>query len=696
MKHLSVLAACLLLAACGRTATEPEPSRVRLEAWGDDVLYAPAAGAGAVTLQVLARHATTGAVEKDVAIQWSSVSGGGTLAQASTTTNEYGLAEARFTPAGSGTFRIRASSSRITGAAPELEVRVVPVPVISAIAPAAAVAGQNVTISGTGFSATADHNIVLFEGIRGRVLAATATQLQVEVPACLPGRSARVTAGFGSFASTEFVLAVSGGTGAAVDLVRGQAVTLSGDALACVRMPDTPGASYLAVAQHVATQQTPPLPLSLRAVTGQGIVAAPTIEATAPAFAQQWEAALRARERRLLPDPEAAGVAQEAAAPELGERRTFNVLNQDNKFDKATAEVRLITARGVFYVDVEAATSLTEADLVRFGQLFDDPIYPTDVEVFGEPSDIDNNDRILILLTPKVNALTPRGAGSFIAGYFYGCDLVSASRCSGTNRAEIFYSLVPDPAAKWGDARSAAAVMNSVPTVLAHEFQHMINFARRNQTMESLWLSEGLAHTAEEIVAERLAARGETQTAARFMAGNTTNTQRFLASPSVVDQLTEEPPGTLESRGAAWLFLKYLRGHFGGHDLLRRLTASSRTSTANVAAETGTPWDRLRADFGIAIAADGAPELAGATLDARHRFVGYSPRAALGGSSYALRPVARAWSDFNASLNLTSGGYAYSLLRAPVAAVPPLTFVLSDMWGRATGPAASVTVLRMQ
>ena len=45
----------------------------------------------------------------------------------------------------------------------------------------------------------------------------------------------------------------------AVDLARGQAVTLSGDALACVRMPDTPGASYLVVAQHVATQQTPPV-----------------------------------------------------------------------------------------------------------------------------------------------------------------------------------------------------------------------------------------------------------------------------------------------------------------------------------------------------------------------------------------------------------------------------------------------------
>src|SRR5690606_6916213 len=141
------------------------------------------------------------------------------------------------------------------------------------------------------------------------------------------------------------------------------------------------------------------------------------------------------------------------------------------------------------YVDLDApANGFTPQDLAGFGAIFDDPIYSTVAGLFGPPTDVDGNNRIIILFTPRVNALTERGAEGFVAGYFYGCDLVDANRCRDTNRAEIFYSMVPDPQGQFGDPRSRAVVQRTVPGILAHEFQHMIHFGQKG-SLDVLWLS---------------------------------------------------------------------------------------------------------------------------------------------------------------------------------------------------------------
>ena len=55
-------------------------------------------------------------------------------------------------------------------------------PVVTSLAPAAAAAGATVVISGSGFSATAGRDAVMFGAVRATVTAATATQLTVRVP----------------------------------------------------------------------------------------------------------------------------------------------------------------------------------------------------------------------------------------------------------------------------------------------------------------------------------------------------------------------------------------------------------------------------------------------------------------------------------------------------------------------------------
>jgi len=55
-------------------------------------------------------------------------------------------------------------------------------------------------------------------------------------------------------------------------------------------------------------------------------------------------------------------------------------------------------------------------------------------------------------------------------------------------------------------------VRSTVPSILAHEFQHMIHhneriIEREASNREAVWLSEGLAHMAEDLVGEELRRR---------------------------------------------------------------------------------------------------------------------------------------------------------------------------------------------
>lgn len=61
-------------------------------------------------------------------------------------------------------------------------------PTISKIAPVSGVSGTQVTLSGTGFAASAAENVVRFNGIVAEVKAHTDTSLTVEVPPNAPYR----------------------------------------------------------------------------------------------------------------------------------------------------------------------------------------------------------------------------------------------------------------------------------------------------------------------------------------------------------------------------------------------------------------------------------------------------------------------------------------------------------------------------
>ena len=611
---------CAILAACGGSdTTGPRERAITLSVLTGSGQFGTAGNLLADPLTVVAIDAATDESVQGVAVEWRIVGGdGAVLSSQMVSTNARGFASAELRLGNSlGTYTVEVHAAAMQGPPARFTARAVAVPEITQITPAPAPAGGAVTITGRNFSPIPSENTVFFDDARALVTAATATTLSVVVPPCVRG-FVDVRAQLGHVASDPAELLTTSADLAPLQLAVGESRVFSGAAdLSCVVLPGNQ--SYLIVPQNAddhwgsffnyiaSTASTPPT----------------TATRAAPqrSFASDFELTLRQREAEFGPAADAPAAQARTRQPEIGERRQFNVINSQNGFDEVTAEVRVLSQHAIIYVDVAAPSGgFTDADLTAFGALFDDPIHTTVTSVFGTPSDIDSNDRIAILFTPRVNALTPRNAPSYVTGYFYGCDLVARNRCSGSNGAEVFYALVPDPNGTFGDRRTATDVLRNVPGVLAHEYQHMINFSARNGSLDALWLAEALAHAAEESVGAEFERRGDITRAASFRSPNYARAREYLRTTAHTSLLGIESPGSVEFRGGAWLFVHYLQQHYGGDALLRALTASSDDGVANVTARTGQAWSTLLADFALACFAHGHPAFDNSALSARHTF----------------------------------------------------------------------------
>jgi hypothetical protein len=455
----------------------------------------------------------------------------------------------------------------------------------------------------------------------------------------------------------------------------------------CVRLPaaGAGGAEHLYVAVATEGRETEDGLSAPYSITGSDIPAAaralpgPALDATGGADpAGAFHRMLRGRERALTRDPARVllkdGRAERGVAvrPVLGEQRIFNVCTsrQCNEFVAATATAKVTGQRVAIFVDDEApAGGYSDADLLDVGTLFDDHLYPIDTEAFGRESDVDGNGVVIVLLTHRVNALSPSCSttGSVILGYFFGADLLPRSAGNpGSNEAEIFYGLVPDPGNTSCDI-SREFALSRLPATFIHEFQHMISFNQhvlvRGGTSEDTWLNEGLSHLAEEL-AGRLVPDAECPVSGScahdFIQGNLENALEYLASPE--DHFLIEPGASaadLAERGANWLFMRWLVDHFAadsllGTDFTRRLVATRLLGTANVEAQAGVSFSVIAPEWQLTNYLDGL--LGFSQPSARLRYKTWNFRAAADsiGRPYPLVP------------DMTSGpGYARTgVLRA--------------------------------
>ena len=449
--------------------------------------------------------------------------------------------------------------------------------------------------------------------------------------------------------------------GSTITLTAFQVTTVAAADAGCVSMP-ADGSTYLVVPQfasgsgptsHIGYEigSGPPATrdvLPLVSGPNASVVRAAGLMAPPRGVRERFDFSLRAQERELHaaakarsgPAPKAAIVA--VGPPTLGSQRIFWVCTDLNcaVFKKDTAVAQYVGARIAIYVSQNApAGGFTPSDITALGNTFDLDLYPIDTVAFGAPSDIDLNQRVIVLLSPKVNAITPTNVCNtqgYVAGYFYGLDLEPSF--ANSNAGEVFYSIVPDPTGIFSCVHSVASVGNTVLSTFIHEFQHMISWNQHvivrpvPGTPEETWLNEGLSHVAEELGSLYYENKyppptGRTDptqlfpdSSQGFIGGDLFNSYGYLYYPDSVSVTLFKNGGSLEERGAAWLFLRWLADQKGSA-IFGQLDQTSLVGTVNVATQAGESFESLFGDFAMAVYGDSVPGFPRTSAPARDRYV---------------------------------------------------------------------------
>ena len=699
--------------------TAPDPSDLEIVIVQGDAQAAEPGALLPLPLTVRIQDVNTGRGMERLRVRWQVLGGSGARVEPlSDFTDSEGMASAHLTLGSAlGTYLVRASVAGVKSSPADFQAQAILVPELSVVPSSPVHVGDTILLKGNSFSSNREQNVVTFSRIRGQVISASSTELRVEVPSCLPNMEVAVRVQIGTLSTPGLPLRVEGQEGG-LFLSLGEDLVLDvADGLTCLHLPSVPGTVYLVVPHSTSTLGGGVHQFSLVGLTADGrLPSAAAWEGTGPDLihrhppgsdlgAQElWKRRLRVLEDRLiagedpLPPPpvhqHVPHVGVPARAPAVGDIREFNVLTRDHTFDRITAQLRHISHRLLVFVDEDSPPAgFTDSDLVDLATEFDDFAYPTVTRAFGQESDVDGNGRVVLLLTPGVNRLTAPEYEGFVGGFFFGLDLLKGR--TGSNEAEIIYGLVPDPTGREGPVLSRALVMETLPPVLAHEFQHMIHFNQRilvggASSQEALWLSEALAQMAEDLVGMAFAQAGRSHRAYLYQVGNWGRARRFLLNPSQVSVLASLPPGTLAERGAGWLLLKQLSGQGGQEKLLERVTASTLTGVANLTTAVGRSWESLMADWTGALYLDGT----GIPVRPHLQVPGVNLRAALSGfdGSYPLSPRVFGPSSFLHNGSLWSSAPDF-FITTPPADSGGLALSVAGPEGRPPEPAMKLQLL---
>ncbi len=625
-------------------------------------------------LVVLVRRKDTGAPEDGATVRWRVVSGTGEPTRTSTATDESGRGVTRVVLGNlPGEVVLQAEVVGLNPVTFEA-IDVLPAPAILSVSPTQADPGDTVAVTVSNLPAALAAK-VLFDGVAGVVVnrvdgaqAVLSTVVPAPIGVCSPGSEVvdvRLRAGGLTTGPVALTVSVP-----ADPFQVGQVLVIEGTTdVQCALLPaDGGNAKYLLVALSAEFEQSGNFQVTL----GANSVAFAAAAASPPTDHVTFHNQLRAFEQRIAERGLPLARAPERdvqlfAGPQVGDTRQFWVLNDPNatedgltedEFDRVTATLKFVGANTLLYLDnASPSAGLTDAELQSLGEIYDRRLYNVDVDFFGEPTDVDDNEQVIVLLSPTVNSLTSRGSEGVIVGFFFGFDLLEPNGCSDcrfSNGAELFYGLVPDADGEFSDPRSRDRVLELLPGVMVHETQHMIGlrykvFENLSTTLETLWLSEGLAHTAEELSGDAADAAGETSLANDLYASNFGRAARYLSEPEAASLTSSDGSGSLGERGGWWLLLRWVGDQYGDF-IFRDLTQAAPNGVANLEAQTGEDFFRLFADFSVAAWADDL-EIPG--IAERYQIPKWLLRSILtengDGGAYLLQPTQRTFSTFRSN-----------------------------------------------
>lgn len=318
----------------------------------------------------------------------------------------------------------------------------------------------------------------------------------------------------------------------------------------------------------------------------------------------------------------------------VGSQKEFKVMNSyssTSSYSTVTATLRVTTDEFEFYVDNRNSSSLNDADLIELANGF---MTSEMRDLFGEEADVDSNGKFAVLFTQAVNELGGM-SGGIVTGFFLAKDELSRDVYSISNEMEIFYTVVPDEQGEFGNTLPKSFTMSNIyPSVLHHEFQHMISFNQHyfenDSAPEEAWLNEGLSHLAEDIFS---------------LNGNDYMEERGDENPARVDYYLSNISTTcfscsssISARGGIYLFLRYIYeqamlGNLSGMDhksLISNLLNTNTRGTENliqaIFGSSGTEADlgTLMGSFALAVYLSNSE----ASSDSQYNFSGINLRGA--------------------------------------------------------------------
>jgi hypothetical protein len=376
-----------------------------------------------------------------------------------------------------------------------------------------------------------------------------------------------------------------------------------------------------------------------------------------------------------------------------------------NEYDSVTTVVRAVGTKGIWLEDVEnPEPGYSIADFDNLSQQFDDFIYPADTDQFGEPSDADNNGRIVMVITRRVNEY-----GSL--GFTTSCDFRARGPSNeGSNEGEFFYGEAPDPNAEFGDTVTVEDAYSWLPTIAAHELVHVIQISGRAAAggpFPAIWIAEGQATMGEEVVGHAFEGRTPGQNLKLEVAVNWDDTTSFdWYSDVVVDMglyfgwhpTTADPHMHLgeaphectwlnnnnggpcyegrEAYGVPWSLLRWLSDQYGPNysggeaGLHRDIVSGTTSGFALLENLVGQPIQTLLAQWAATLYLDDRPGMTNPTLqitswDLYDIFYGSFVRP---DGEYGLIPALRlfpklvAFTSFTKTADVRAGSTYYTLV----------------------------------
>jgi hypothetical protein len=650
------------------------------------------------------------------------ISGAGSVTPPSMTTGSNGQAQTVWTlGSGLGPQTLDAQAGILTGSPVAFSATATNL-TLTSVQPDTLVEGQSATLTGDGFGPAPAENTVLIGGIAATVTAASVTSLTVTVPAydCRPARSVNVQVSVGGVSSNTVAHPLKP-VGSSVSLAVGEQQILLDPAAFCLQF----AASVASEAYLIGVQSVSEAPSNLQATrliaaTGFPTPAPPALLAgTQPTSVGQpiepsegdvrWarhraaESQVRAADAAIIRSrANTAAFALSPGASQVIVPGTVNVGDTVKNvrvwalggscatFDSIAVVVRAKGARGIWVEDVNnPINGYTAPDFDSLSTYLDNVIFDTDTSYFGDPGDMDGNARIVVVVTKEVNR---RGS---LLGFVGSVDFFSRALCPTSNEGEFFYARAPDPTGTFGSAYARNDAFADAPFLIAHEFTHIIQFARRIPAGAAFtrWLLEGQATFAEEVNGFAFTGRAPGQNYGFAVAFNTppstpidwhvsafidlavyygfeTQITRKAEAPHECTWIGSQSEGNngpclsgREVYGVPWSLYRWAADHFGPafpggeRGLHKAVIGNTLGGYANLASTVGVSIDTLLAQWAAALYVD--DRVPGAT--ARLTLASWNLVNIESGlvATARLQPTEVGFAGFDMARNVRAGSSAY-------------------------------------